>query len=602
MEIMFAQDGDTLFFEDFSNGFEGNNSMGAWSITDNGGNSIWMIADDQSPSGDYSAPWLPLASPTADNGWVIFDADRYNTELGSEPISVGGYLYAPVLDFNDETTIRIEFYQAYVYCCSQNSPLTLEVSSDNGIQWTVWNLGDDIPQGSYEPSANPDKVVRDISCAAAGHSEVLIRWGFNGNLSESYTGFFYGIDDVCIYNSIAEYDLQILHQCLADINNHYEYSLVPNQQNEVTVGLIYRNNGNMSINDVVWSCEYMDENMNVLETFNSDPFNVPSNTDLGTCPSDSMYYRTMNFELPSIEGIEHYFRSTLLFAETDSSPLNNVVTRPIIVDYEIWGHVPWNECDTIISSFETIEDASVFPPYGVGTTFFSNDDVETCGVWVKFGEVDYTEFSVFVMDLFDGFNYDNLLSVEWFYMDGSNLGNDGIIYLPLNDMVEIEGIPILIAVVSEAEMEGYFPVAASSNSNWDNSSWQYRRMPDGEYQWDQGAGWTPAIAIDTSPCLSVFENDEIEQIQNLNLSPVPADQMVHVQFDLNKSDVAAYIIRDVSGRRIDYLNLGRLNSGLNSFDINVSDLASGTYILTIVLANGAHVEKAMVVGRSASGN
>ncbi len=70
--------GTTSFFcEDFANGFTGNNGYGAWTYDDSGATDVWMMATAASPAGAYSSNLDPMASPSAANGWVIFDADLY---------------------------------------------------------------------------------------------------------------------------------------------------------------------------------------------------------------------------------------------------------------------------------------------------------------------------------------------------------------------------------------------------------------------------------------------------------------------------------------------------------------------------------------------
>jgi Secretion system C-terminal sorting domain len=139
------------------------------------------------------------------------------------------------------------------------------------------------------------------------------------------------------------------------------------------------------------------------------------------------------------------------------------------------------------------------------------------------------------------------------------------------------------------------PIAAKRHSNWDNSTWQIRRSGNNGWSIFRGGGWTPVIAADLTPCVSVYENEANSIIQNLDLSPLPADDIVHVQFDLGASEVAAYVVRETNGKRINYKNLGRLSSGKVAFDVDVSELASGIYVLTIALSNGAHLERKIVV-------
>ena len=93
--------GNVVFSEDFSNGFAGTNGNGEWTVEDNGENSIWVYVAsgnqgfyvDGSPTGSshpggqfsfdntnpFNPQYFPLESSTASNGWMVFDADYYNT-------------------------------------------------------------------------------------------------------------------------------------------------------------------------------------------------------------------------------------------------------------------------------------------------------------------------------------------------------------------------------------------------------------------------------------------------------------------------------------------------------------------------------------------
>ncbi|MBL7943024.1 MAG: hypothetical protein JNM00_09675, partial [Flavobacteriales bacterium] len=52
--------GKEFFCEDFANGFDGNNPYGAWTFEDSGDNTIWMMADANSPAGEFSTNLDPM--------------------------------------------------------------------------------------------------------------------------------------------------------------------------------------------------------------------------------------------------------------------------------------------------------------------------------------------------------------------------------------------------------------------------------------------------------------------------------------------------------------------------------------------------------------
>ncbi len=76
-----------LFYEDFANGFTGNNGVGSWTAEDTGGGLIWQAVNEagdgyfadgtasgvQPPAGEFSTNIGTLNSTTAANGWMVYD-------------------------------------------------------------------------------------------------------------------------------------------------------------------------------------------------------------------------------------------------------------------------------------------------------------------------------------------------------------------------------------------------------------------------------------------------------------------------------------------------------------------------------------------------
>ena len=55
-----------FFYEDFSNGLNGATAYGAWTTEDTGTSDIWMMADENSPGGEFSNAAQALASESAE--------------------------------------------------------------------------------------------------------------------------------------------------------------------------------------------------------------------------------------------------------------------------------------------------------------------------------------------------------------------------------------------------------------------------------------------------------------------------------------------------------------------------------------------------------
>jgi len=78
--------------------------------------------------------------------------------------------------------------------------LLLCVSIDGGTNWTVFPANGSFNPSANSLSANPLNTRVDISCAAAGQSSVLVRWGYNTAAAAGYSHYFWGIDDIEIFD------------------------------------------------------------------------------------------------------------------------------------------------------------------------------------------------------------------------------------------------------------------------------------------------------------------------------------------------------------------------------------------------------------------
>ena len=85
-----------------------------------------------------------------------------------------------------------------------------------------------VPPGPHSmASANPLPTSVDISCAAAYH--VLIRFSYlqAPETGDAYSHYYWGIDDVTIYENIVSNDLSAVLLSNGDIENAFEYQSDP---------------------------------------------------------------------------------------------------------------------------------------------------------------------------------------------------------------------------------------------------------------------------------------------------------------------------------------------------------------------------------------
>lgn len=195
-----------LWSEDFGSGFTGGTN-GTW--TTSGVNANFVEYDTDGPDNLIANGWGPLPSPTAGNGFAIFDFyDRFPDAPGSFATTPAeGLLTSPVINLGVGTTdAQIDLYMQLFNCChATDKNMTIEISTDGGITFPNsivanadfgrndrhWNLG-----------LGYHFRWKISSYIAADPTNVVIRFNWtstsadaNGQYDNTY---FWMIDDITI--------------------------------------------------------------------------------------------------------------------------------------------------------------------------------------------------------------------------------------------------------------------------------------------------------------------------------------------------------------------------------------------------------------------
>jgi hypothetical protein len=80
--------------------------------------------------------------------------------------------------------------------------------------------------------------------------------------------------------------------------------------------------------------------------------------------------------------------------------------------------------------------------------------------------------------------------------------------------------------------------------------------------------------------VSVDENEENNEMSLYNM-PNPANNTTTINFNLNSQSVVNLIVRDVTGKLIESINLGGRNAGNNTYEMNISTYSAGVYTYTL---------------------
>lgn len=574
-----SQNGDrvVVYSQTFSTGF------GDMTHEDSGTTPIWMIANANSPGGEFSTTIPALASPTAANGWAIFDCDLYNTPISNGVEDVSGSLSTPSIDCSALTSVIVEWSQYFRYCCFSASPLTLEVSTDGGNNWTVFPA-----QGSFVPSANslssnPLTTKVDISCAAAGQSNVLVRWGYNTAVAAGYSHYFWGIDDISIYDNAATNDLEIIQVTNGDVFNIWEYRVTPFEQRVFTadggmlVGVIYKNNGSADQTNTVINVDILDVTGSIVGNAVSNLFTMEAFGNTPECPSflnDTLYIQT-NWE-PTAIG-DYTIRASITSLDaTDETPANNTMDKGIVYSTDEYGHEDEAGLDLEITPRDSDTSPGEFDPTGYGAFYtVPNPGSMAYGVTAWFGPTtdDLAEFSAI---LFEGSPNDAVALAAQDYTVDPAWVNSGYVYFPYDAAVDlIPGTAYFGAVMNENTSPLQLTIAADSDSDSDNSTAVYEIAGDGTFVWFGSQNWSPAVRLILSERVSVDEINS-ENLSFFQLAPNPAADVTRVNFELKANSQVAYEVRDVNGKLISYSNMGKFSAGKNSFDLNVSSSKTET--------------------------
>lgn len=192
----------TAFFtEDFANGLAGNNGSGAWTVS--GPDAALWQQDFDGPNGNFSNPATQIIqSPTVANGFMIFDADLSN----SNPVSGttrAGSLISPVIDLTNETSVVVNFHQAYRYCCANAHALNLEVSTDGGATYpNVFKINAGVSGNQYVSG----EYAVNVTQIAAGQSQVVLKFTWGAGTASHY---FWQLDDISL-DVAPDNDLELL--------------------------------------------------------------------------------------------------------------------------------------------------------------------------------------------------------------------------------------------------------------------------------------------------------------------------------------------------------------------------------------------------------
>ena len=528
-----------VFQETFSSGFSGDNGIGPWSAADNQDGSLWVwvtpdgmgefqngIATGVShPAGEFSTTAGTLLSSTAENGWMIFDADYFNTPISSGYSDVEGTLTSPMIDLSGVGSVLVEWESYFRYCCYPWAPLYLEVGVTDGgsTTWTTFDAHGDFIESANTASDNPESVQVDISCVAANQTQVQLRFAYRQapEVGTSYSHYFWGIDDLKVVANDVTNDLEMTQVTNANVETGWEYRVtpleqaVPEEQGGLVVGVMYRNLGTATQTNVDLEIAILNEQGSTLSLSYDLIDIIPSNAESSICPAnpqDTVYVST-GWE-PSETGL-YAIHARLLSSDLPAETENDVLMKTILYTEDRMGHDDESDLTLTLGSQLETDVPDTFRPTGYGSYYqCSNPGSIATGLAVRFapncgldvfGNPDELEFNarLYTVDGAVGLDGSSYVQSAWTYNQNwsSTVGNGVEVFLPFDSPVELGAGEVYFAsIINESSSASQLTVLAQPDSDTDGSSGRYGRSGAGDDVWFAGSmSWTPAVRLVTNP-------------------------------------------------------------------------------------------------------
>ena len=303
--------------------------------------------------GAFANPALTILSPTAANGFVIFDSDFLDNAgtgafgTGVAPSIHAGALISPALDFSTMTAPVLkfnQFHRRFGTAPGDNTATFIVTSSDGGLTWPDSIRINDVTVLGINIQTLRDDQKEVNLFNLAGQSNVKIQFLFFGDY------YFWMLDDISVEQAPAN-DLALTSALMfnATLGNVTKFGMIPVFQEQATTfqGAVL-NKGTNSISQAGLSVNISRNGNNIWTE------GATSQSTLSFGATD-----TINISNPPFIGGqvgEYQVNYGLFNNQGDSNPSNDNLTRHFFITDTVYGldHGPFGNYVTIgTSNFTT---------------------------------------------------------------------------------------------------------------------------------------------------------------------------------------------------------------------------------------------------------
>lgn len=542
----------------------------------------WVMANTSSPTHGWTittnttAPFTglsPIATPTVGNGFAMVDSDAAGD--GSTTNANITLHASQAIDLTDHANVTLQFHNVTRNYASE---YRVYVSGDNGTNWTEYVVNSHI--GTNVNTTNPELEKVNITAAAAGQSQVLIRFNFIATW-----GWFWAVDDVEIVESPAN-DISITERFVSFGEIGFQYTKIPVSQaianTRIGFGANVKNFGSL------------DQTLTLNVTSNAGTPLQSTELFLPTLATDTLSILAANgYSMPTTVGVYDFTLEVLnstdnLTNTEDDSAIHPFEITNLIMAADSYdgtnasitgGFTGWagNQSDPGIGTeFEIFADASlervqvgIFPIADqadyVGNELF-------CQIWKFNEETGWALASISQFKTIVAGDFGKMVNLQ-FEEPLSLVAGD--VVLPIASFFTGSAVPIMMAGNS-----------ISGTTTGIGNGELIGLAGDGNYV------EVPVVRLDFGTYLNIEES--AIQSMNVTLYPNPASNNATIAYTLNTESTVTIEVRDLSGKLVYSSNEGNQKTGAHTTSIATDKFAEGMYTYTLT-ANGSQVTNKFIV-------
>lgn len=579
--------GDIVFSEDFANGLNGNNGVGAWTTNAANGN-LWKQTFT-GPHGAYSDTSEKIHSTTYLNGWMIIQTDSANSiwtdplnpVIVANPVNFDAGLVSPLLDLSATPSVQIEFQQRLRYCC-QDAPNFLQVSTDGGTTWSATFPCAEGIDGNQD-DGTMTKSINITAAIAANPANVKFRFFHDGTTSGT-SHYHWQVDDVKI-TTTASNDLRMTNAAswswdfnTAATYDSLDYSIIPLAQLHVLpLNVSVFNNGRVDQPNTT-------AHFNVTNSAGTSVFSQDVN--IGTLASgvtDTIYADGFTPPASIDEYMVHYSVSS---DSTDMVPSDNMDSTT----FQVSDYVLARDDDSRDGSYDNPDDNGDPQAFILGNMMHitTAGTIYAVDIAIATGADVGTTVSAQVRNddrseaLAESNEYDVVAA------DLCATGGNHMIHFILTEPLDVTagqdvfvGLHHFGGATVKCATSGSSPAQTSQIYDVPTDTWFYVTS-------------TPMVRINFNANVGIEEHDVQNGVGLGQNFPNPVSTNTTIPYSLTTAAKVTMDIYDVAGKLVKTISEGSKAAGTYRVNVNVSDMQEGVYFYTLT-AGEARVTKRMTV-------